>query len=44
LEENVLSKGLMKNLVSLNTEKTKVFFFVIVLEVNDTNVIIKDFG
>ena len=33
----------MKNLVSLNPDKTKEFFLVIHPEVKDTNVIIKDF-
>jgi hypothetical protein len=44
LEANVTSKGLMKNLVSLNPEQMKVFFLVTLPEVKDINVIIKDLG
>jgi len=44
LEANVISKGLVKKLVSLNPEKMKVFFLVILTELKDINVIIKDLG
>jgi len=42
LEENVTSKGLMKNLASLNLEQMKAFSLVTLLEVKDISVIIKD--
>ena len=44
LEANVISKGVMKNLVSLSPKQMMVFFLVTLLEVKDINVIIKDLG